>query len=122
MAECQVETGCSSDIEIVEPPSKTQKLEGAAKHNTKFNPEWSKTWPCIQCISVPYNFKCTLCKCLFSCKHHGEKDVSRHLESQKHCNNTKAVKNQLSVTTFFKSSTNTEQEKVTRAEYYTCTS
>ena len=116
MAESRVDSDSSSDIEIVEPPSKTRKFEGAAKYNTRFNPEWSKIWPCIQRASVPYKFKCTLCKCLVSCKNQGEKDVRRHLESQKHCSNAKAVENQQSVTTFFKSSSDPIQEKVTRAE------
>ena len=29
----------SSDVELVEPPPKTRKLEGAAKYPTRFNPE-----------------------------------------------------------------------------------
>ena len=29
----------NSDLEILEPPTKTRKLEGAAKYATKFNPE-----------------------------------------------------------------------------------
>ena len=41
------ESDSSSDIEIVEPPTKSRKLEGATKYPMKFNPEWSKRWPCI---------------------------------------------------------------------------
>ena len=42
--------------------------------------------------------------------------MRHHLESQKHYSNAKAVENQRSVTTFFKSSSDPIQEKVTRAE------
>ena len=52
MAECQTDSDSASDVEIVEPPTKTRKLEGAAKYHTKFNPEWSKICPCIQRASV----------------------------------------------------------------------
>lgn len=110
------ESDSTSDIEIVEPPTKSRKLEGAAKYHTKFNPEWSKKWPCIQQASVRYKFKCTICECLVNCNHQGEKDVRHHLDSQKHCSNVKALENQQSVTTFFKSAADPIHEKVTRAE------
>ena len=38
------------------------------------------------------------------------------LDSQKHCSNAKALENQRSVTTFFKSTVDPIHEKVTRAE------
>ena len=72
------EIDSSSDTEIVESPTKTRKLEGATKYATKFNREWSKRWRCIQSASVLFKFKCTICECLVTCKHQGEKDVRHH--------------------------------------------
>ena len=31
-----------------EPLMKTRKLAGATKYPSKFNPDWTKQWPCIQ--------------------------------------------------------------------------
>ena len=105
----------SSDVELVEPPPKTWKL---AKYPTRFNPAWSRTWRCIQPSVVSFKFKCTVCDYQISCEHQGEKDVKRHLESQKHKANIKALNNQLRVTSFFKATADPIHEKVTRAEVY----
>jgi len=102
----------SSDVELVEPPSKTQKLEGAAKYPTRFNTAWSRTWPCIQPSVISFKFKCTVCDCQISCEHQGEKDVKRHLESQKHKANIKALDNQSRVTSFFMATADLIHEKL----------
>ena len=72
------EIDSSSDVEIVESPTKARNLEGAAKYAIKFNHDWSKRWPYIQSASVPFKFKCTICECLVTCKHQGEKDMRHH--------------------------------------------
>ena len=106
----------NSDLEIVEPLTKTWELEGAAKYTTKFNPEWSKRLSCIQPAPIQYKFKCTICERLVNCQHQREKHERRHLESQKHCSNAKLLEYQQSVTTFFKSIVDPMHEKVTRAK------
>ena len=64
-------------------PKNTRKLDGAKKYSTKFNPDWTKKWPCIV-PATKYKFRSTiLCHCLLSCEHQGEKDVRRHLDGKK---------------------------------------
>ena len=54
-----------------------------ALYSTKFNPDWTKKWPCIV-PATKYKFRSTiLCDCLLSCEHQGEKDVRRHLDGKK---------------------------------------
>ena len=107
----------SSDVELIEPPSITRKLDGAVKY-----PTWSRQWPCIQPSLVgPFKLKCTICECQVSCKHQGEKDVKHHIDSQKHKANMTALDKQSKVTSFFRSTTDPIHEKVTRAEVKVCT-
>ena len=62
-----------------------RKFAGAAKFKTRFNPSWTKKWPCIVRVTgSDYEFKCTVCCKIISCSHQGEADVSRHLEGAKH--------------------------------------
>lgn len=108
--------GSSSDFEA-EPPVKTRKLDGAAKYPTKFNSEWRNKWPCIQSTSTSkYKFVCTLCQCLVSCEHQGERDVRRHIEGKKHCDNIRGLEGQQQIGTFFRPASHPIHEKVTRAE------
>ena len=102
--------------EMNEPPTKTRKLAGVAKYPSKFTPDWTKQWPCIQPTSQKYKFRCTICQCLLSCQHQAEKDVRRHLESVKHRDNAKPAEKQQSLSTFFKPKGHPIHEKVTRAE------
>lgn len=62
-----------------------RKFAGAAKFKTRFQPSWTKKWPCIVGVTgSDYEFKCTVCCKIISCSHQGEADVSRHLEGAKH--------------------------------------
>ena len=62
-----------------------RKFSGAARFKTKFNPSWTKKWPCIvEVAGSKHKFKCTLCSKVSSCGHQGEADVSRHLNGAKH--------------------------------------
>ena len=84
-----------SDNETEGPPTaKTRKLDGAAKYHTKFNAEWTRKWLCIIRASggTAYKFTCTICQCSVSCEYQGEKDVRRHIEGKKHCDNVKGLK------------------------------
>ena len=109
----------SSDVELVEPPPKTRKLEGAAKYPTRFNPELGL----VSSLQLFHSSSSALFyDCQISCEHQGEKDVKRHLESQKHKANIKALDNQSRVTSsFFKATADPIHEKVTRAEVKVCT-
>ena len=82
------------------PPTKTRKLDGAAKYPTKFNPDWTKKWPCIV-PATKYKFRCTICQCLLSCEHQGEKDVRRHLDGKKHRDIAEALEKQQRISQFF---------------------
>jgi hypothetical protein len=71
-----------------------RKYAGAVKFKTKFNPDWTKKWPCI--VAVPgsnhvHDFKCTVCCEACSCGHQGEADISRHLEGTKHKERVKSA-------------------------------
>ena len=57
-----------------------KRYRGAATYRAKFKPSWNTKWPCIR--SVPReesSFQCTVCHKKLSCKHQGERDVTRHL-------------------------------------------
>ena len=53
-------------------------------------------WPCIHRASATSQYKilCTICQCTESCQHQGEKDVRRHIERKKHCDNVKDLESQ----------------------------
>lgn len=108
----------SDDSEVDGPPTKTRKLDGAAKYHTKFNPEWTRKWPCIVRASggSMYKFTCSLCQCSVSCQHQGEKDVRRHIEGKKHCDNVKTLETQQQIGAFFRPTSHPIHDKVTRAE------
>ena len=108
--------GSSSDFEVDKPPTKTRKLDGAAKYPTKFNLEWTKKWPCIVKATGGGKFTCTICQCSVSCQHQGEKDVRRHIEGKKHCDNVKGFEKQKQIGTFFRSTSHPIHDRVTRAE------
>ena len=103
----------ASDVEMEGQPAKTRKMDGAAKYPTKFNSEWTKKWPCVQSCSSKHKFRCTVCQCVVSCEHQGEKYVRRHTDGKKHCSNVQALENQQHIDT---SKTHPIQDKVTRAE------
>lgn len=69
-----------------------RKFAGAAKFKTRFQPSWTKKWPCIVGVTgSDYEFKCTVCCKIISCSHQGEADVSRHLEGAKHKERVKSA-------------------------------
>lgn len=105
-----------SDNEGKEPPAKSRKLDGSAKYPTKFNSDWSKKWPCIQSSDFRYKFRCTVCQCVVSCQHQGEKDVRRHIDGKKHRENVHALQRQQQIGSYFRPTTHPIHEKVTRAE------
>ena len=102
------------------PSSKRRRCDGAAKYPTKFNPDWSKRWPCIQ-VATREKFRCNICQCLVSFEHQGQKDVRRHIEGKKHCDNMKGHDNQRQISAFFKPTAHPIHDKVTRAEVKVCT-
>ena len=112
-------SGCDSDGSDRErngpPPTKTRKLEGAAKYPTKFNSDWTKKWSCIQ-PATKYKFRCAICQCLVSCEHQGEKDVRRHLDGKKHRDNAESLEKQQRIGEFFKPTNHPLHDKVIRAE------
>ena len=74
---------------------RTAAVKGAAVYRTKFNKEWTDTWPFI--CEVPgdqYSFSCTICKRQISCKHQGKGDVERHIGKRIHQENIKATRTQ----------------------------
>ena len=82
---------------------------------SKFNPDWTKKWPCIV-PATKYKFHCTICQCLLSCEHQGEKDVRRHLDGKRHRNIAEPLEKQQRISQFFRPSTHPIHEKVIRAE------
>ena len=118
----EFESGDSESGVDAPPPFKTRKLDGAAKYRTKYNPDWKKKWPCIQKASCDtYKFHCSVCQCNVSCQHQGEKDVRRHIEGNKHCNNVKGLEKQQQISRFFRPTAHSIHDKVTRAEVKVCT-
>ena len=106
-----------TDTEVQAPPPKARKLDGAAKYPTKFNPDWSRRWPCIQRQHASnYKFRCTICQCSVTCQHQGEKDVRRHLEGKKHRDNVQALENQPAISALLRPTTHPIHQKVSRAE------
>ena len=82
-----------------QPSSKRpKKARGAAVYHTKFNKDWTSTWPFIRDVQGDiYSFLCTICKKQVSCKHQGRRDVERHIEKSLHQANAKAAKSQTSL-------------------------
>ena len=71
----------------------TRKYQGAAVYKSKFQLKWQKKWPCITPLKdKPNYFYCTVCAEAVSCGHQGEKDVTRHMESELHEKNISSVK------------------------------
>ena len=60
--------------------------------------------------------RCSICQCLVSCKHQGEKDVRRHIDGKKHCDNAQALEKQPNIGAFLRPATHSIHDMVTRAE------
>jgi hypothetical protein len=103
---------CSRDSEEDEPSSSAKrKYRGAAVYNSKFDPVWKKTYPCVQPIKGDvYSFHCTLCRKDVSCKHMGISDVKRHLEGVTHKRAADSMKSQ--TTLIFAGSSSDKRQKV----------
>ena len=72
--------------------SSTKKFTGAAAYKSAFQACWQKKWPCIKPVkNDQYSFQCTVCFKALSCGHQGERDVTRHIASVQHQQNSKAV-------------------------------
>ena len=64
---------------------------GSAKYKSKFQPEWTKEWPCISKGTTPYHFWCNICRKESVCSHQGRLDITRHLMTESHRNKVKTV-------------------------------
>ncbi|CAB4014377.1 C-C motif chemokine 21 [Paramuricea clavata] len=72
----------------------SRKFDGAARFKSKFQPSWSKKWPCIIAVPrSPTEFRCMVCDKVCSCAHQGESDVTRHIQGEKHQKNVRARTN-----------------------------
>ena len=61
------------------------KYSGAFKYKTKFNKQWTKTWPFIASIPEnPYLARCNVCAKSISIAHQGAADIRSHIQSQSH--------------------------------------
>ena len=79
-------------------PSKRAKT-GAGTYLTRFNKDWTKTWPFIQEVkNNAYKFLCTVCSRQVSCGHMGKCDVERHICKEMHKANAKSMKSQSTLT------------------------
>ena len=67
-----------------------------------------------------FKFRCTICQCIVSCEHQGEKDVRRHLDSKKHKKMAADLDTQQRIKKFFKSNSSSIHDKVMRAEVKSC--
>ena len=71
------------------------KYSGAFKYKTKFNKEWTKTWPFIAGIPEdPYSARCNVCAKSISVAHQGSADIRSHIQSQSHAKLAKGVATQ----------------------------
>ncbi len=60
----------------------------------RFQASWPRKWACIKVVkNGPFSFQCSVCLKVISCKHMGERDVSRHISSLLHQKNCKGLKN-----------------------------
>jgi hypothetical protein len=79
----------------------SRKFDGAARFKSKFQPFWSKKWPCIIAVPrSPTEFRCTVCDKVCSCAHQGESDVTRHIQGEKHQKNVRARTNAAPLSSF----------------------
>ncbi len=80
-----------SEEENIPGPSKKAK-SGAGSYLTKFNGDWTKTWPFIQAVkNDAFKFLCTVCCRQVSCGHMGKCDVERHIRNVLHKSNVKSM-------------------------------
>ena len=89
------------DDYLASSSASSRKFDGAARFKSKFQPSWSKKWPCI--IAVPRSlteFRCTVCDKICSCAHQGESDVTRHIQGEKHRKNARATTNAAPLSSF----------------------
>ena len=78
----------NSQIDI----SKRSKLAGAATYGSKFNPDWTRMYPCVSRghQDNTYSFYCSICEKDVSCHHQGLADVKRHCVNATHIKLAKA--------------------------------
>ena len=99
-----------SDDETGPGPSKRAKT-GASAYQTKFNADWTKTWPFVQAVkNDAYKFLCTICNRQVSCGHMGRCDVERHISKVMHKSNVKSMQSQSTLT--FQAASSSVSEKV----------
>ena len=68
------------------------KYSGAFKYKTKFNKEWTKSWPFIAAVQGdPYSARCNVCAKMVNITHHGAADIRSHVWSQAHSKLAKVV-------------------------------
>ena len=100
---------CSTSSET-SSRSKAMKYSGAYTYKSTFQSSWQRKWPCIKAVQGNvHSLLCTVCTKKLSCKHQGEKDVTRHLQSAGHNQNVKALKETPSVRTSFASSSGSKR-------------
>jgi hypothetical protein len=96
--------------ETAPAPSKRAKT-GAGNYLTKFNVNWTKTWPFIQAVKTDsYKFLCTVCNRQVSCGHMGKCDVERHISKEMHKSIAKSMQTQATLS--FKPVSSSVSEKV----------
>uniref|UniRef100_H3A161 HAT C-terminal dimerisation domain-containing protein n=1 Tax=Latimeria chalumnae TaxID=7897 RepID=H3A161_LATCH len=71
------------------------KFLGSAKYGSKFQLHWTTKWLFIVAVANKTTFfNCTHCHQELSCSHQGEKDVTHHLESAVHRENSRVISQQ----------------------------
>ena len=81
--DCESRNDCEINYAETSTPSKQQKLmstarknSGAARYQSKFNPEWKKKYSFIvEVKNDNHSFHCTICKRDISCGHMGLSDT-----------------------------------------------
>ena len=68
-----------------------RKYSEAYKYKTKFQKEWTKSWPFIAAVhGDPYNVRCNVCDKKVNIAHQGASDICSHIKSKKHIKLAKA--------------------------------
>ena len=74
--------------------SSTRKHTGASVYKSKYKACWEKKWPFVTAVKHHLcSFYCKYCLKIVSCGHQGESDVTRHISSASHKNNSKSIQN-----------------------------
>ena len=72
------------------------RFSGSATYSCKYDPLWSKTYPCIYAVkNNSHSFYCTCCLKKISCKHMGISDVKRHIQMACHQKASKGMEMQM---------------------------